>query len=94
MPFYGLFFTAYELTTVSMATQHGCSKNDLPNSNILVAGGVAGCVAWTMVVPADTVKSQMQTSSGNETALQITRSSSITVSHVLRSNPSHALRFK
>ena len=40
------------------------ARADLSVPEIVWAGGLAGCIAWTLVVPADTVCSQMQATVG------------------------------
>lgn len=39
------------------------TRSELSPLEVLHAGGVAGSVAWTFVVPADVIVSQMQTAS-------------------------------
>ncbi len=69
VPFYLLFFASYEFYCKTMCTRRECTRGELTPTEILLAGGAAGCTAWTAVVPADTVKSQMQTSRENHSAL-------------------------
>lgn len=76
-PFYMLFFGAYEAiclglqTRQTIQTSHNVhidqgprKREDLSTPEILLAGGLAGCAAWAGVIPADVVKTQMQTASG------------------------------
>jgi len=77
-PFYMLFFGAYEAICFGLQSKQTIHKpnaghdliyqeprkrEDLSTAEILLAGGLAGCAAWAGVIPADVVKTQMQTAS-------------------------------
>lgn len=64
VPFYLVFFGAYEAVCGALQGTTR-ERSELSVGEVLLAGGVAGCSAWTFVVPADTVKSQLQISNEN-----------------------------
>ncbi|CAE7883848.1 Slc25a20, partial [Symbiodinium sp. KB8] len=71
VPFNALFFGFYSTYTALLRSAMGIAPGgDLPAAAVLLAGGAAGSTAWTVVFPADTVKSRMQTAavSGGATA--------------------------
>lgn len=62
VPFNALFFGFYELySRLGRAALNRRQGSDLPSWTVVLAGGAAGSSAWTIVFPADTVKSRMQT---------------------------------
>lgn len=69
VPFYLSFLTSYEVTCSAMqrfgvqAGEKPRTRDGLSTLEILFAGGFAGCIGWTLVLPPDTVKTQMQTAS-------------------------------
>jgi hypothetical protein len=65
IPFNAFFFGTYEtLTTVMLRNSGMASRDDLPSYKICVAGGLAGVVGWTCVLPFDVVKTRLQASVG------------------------------
>lgn len=66
VPFNFFFFGAYEFFTSGMAALlDKPSKNELNPLLILTCGGFAGATGWSVVFPADVIKSRMQTSSAS-----------------------------
>jgi len=69
VPFYLSFLTSYEVTCSAMqhwGVQAGGkprTRDGLSTPEILFAGGFAGCIGWTLVLPPDTVKTMIQTAS-------------------------------
>lgn len=64
VPFNFFFFGAYDAYTSAMTRMLGkASKNELNPLLILTCGGFAGATGWSIVFPADVIKSRMQTSS-------------------------------
>ena len=59
MPGYFFFFLAYEATRGLLAGP-GQSKEDIGPLRTVVAGGVAGVTLWTIIFPADVIKSRLQ----------------------------------
>lgn len=59
MPGYFFFFLAYEATR-QLLTPPGKSKDEIGPLRTVVAGGVAGVTLWTIIFPADVVKSRLQ----------------------------------
>jgi hypothetical protein len=65
IPFNAFFFGTYEsLTTLMLANSGVTSRDDLPSHKICFAGGAAGVVGWTCVLPFDTVKTRLQAAAG------------------------------
>ncbi|KAJ1629968.1 mitochondrial carrier domain-containing protein [Pavlovales sp. CCMP2436] len=65
IPFNAFFFGTYEtLTTVMLRKSGLASRDDLPSYKICLAGGLAGVVGWTCVLPFDVVKTRLQASVG------------------------------
>merc|ERR1712004_279055 len=60
MPGY-FFFMAYEATR-HVLTPAGKTKDEIGALRTVVAGGVAGVTLWTIIFPADVVKSRLQVS--------------------------------
>ncbi|GLE04429.1 hypothetical protein PINS_up013371 [Pythium insidiosum] len=62
VPFNFFFFGCYEAYTSAFARALGKqSKDELNPLLILTAGGLAGASSWSIVFPADVLKSRMQT---------------------------------
>jgi len=59
MPGYFCFFFAYEFTR-EMLTPEGSTKDQLGPVSTIVSGGVAGVTLWTVIFPADVIKSRQQ----------------------------------
>ena len=59
MPGYFFFFAAYELTRQAL-TPPGKTKEEIGAVRTVVAGGVAGVTLWTLIFPADVIKSRLQ----------------------------------
>lgn len=59
MPGYFFFFLAYEATR-GLLTPPGKTKDEIGAVRTVVAGGVAGVTLWTVIFPADVVKSRLQ----------------------------------
>lgn len=61
IPFNFFFFGAYEsYCTLFRSLCHAPSNDQLPSTAVFFAGGFAGMTAWSIVYPADIIKSQMQ----------------------------------
>jgi len=69
MPGYFFFFLAYEATRGLLAAP-GQSKEDIGPLRTVVAGGCAGVTLWTLIFPADVVKSRLQVS-GSSTPMLV-----------------------
>ena len=59
MPGYFFFFFAYELTREAL-TPPGKTKDEIGAWRTVVSGGMAGVTLWTMIFPADVIKSRLQ----------------------------------
>jgi len=59
MPGYFFFFFAYELTR-QLLTPPGKTKDEIGALRTVVSGGVAGVTLWTIIFPADVIKSRLQ----------------------------------
>uniref|UniRef100_H2TW33 Si:dkey-150i13.2 n=1 Tax=Takifugu rubripes TaxID=31033 RepID=H2TW33_TAKRU len=60
VPSNGLYFLTYEYLKRAL-TPEGQSVSQLSTPNILLAGGVAGILNWTIALPPDVLKSNFQT---------------------------------
>ncbi|XP_004086429.1 mitochondrial carnitine/acylcarnitine carrier protein [Oryzias latipes] len=60
VPSTGLYFLTYEYLKCAL-TPAGQSVSHLSTPNILLAGGVAGVLNWTVALPPDVLKSNFQT---------------------------------
>ncbi|EDV24504.1 uncharacterized protein TRIADDRAFT_25969 [Trichoplax adhaerens] len=60
VPATGAYFTSYELL-LNTLTPEGKSRSDLGPFRVLFAGGMAGVFNWMVALPADTLKSRLQT---------------------------------
>jgi len=61
MPGYFCFFYAYEATR-EFLTPVGKTKDEIGIFRTVIAGGMAGVTLWTVIFPADVVKSRLQVS--------------------------------
>uniref|UniRef100_A0A8C5BNR0 Mitochondrial carnitine/acylcarnitine carrier protein n=1 Tax=Gadus morhua TaxID=8049 RepID=A0A8C5BNR0_GADMO len=60
VPSNGLYFLTYE-TLKNLLTTEGQSVSQLSTPKIILAGGVAGILNWTIALPPDVLKSNFQT---------------------------------
>mmetsp|Transcript_13767 Transcript_13767/g.55273 ORF Transcript_13767/g.55273 Transcript_13767/m.55273 type:complete len:296 (-) Transcript_13767:2137-3024(-) len=60
VPSYGFYFCSYEQIRRLYAGHAGCSLLEVPGSVDFLAGGVGGCLSWTVIYPIDVVKSRLQ----------------------------------
>ena len=61
IPFNAIFFTSYRMTSTVYRKWVGLAPGDaMPSIATFLAGGTAGVAAWTLVFPADVLKSRMQ----------------------------------
>ncbi|KAM9855440.1 mitochondrial carnitine/acylcarnitine carrier protein-like isoform 2-T2 [Aulostomus maculatus] len=60
VPSNGLYFLTYEYLKNLLASE-GQSVSQLSTANILLAGGIAGILNWTIALPPDVLKSNFQT---------------------------------
>eukprot|EP00928_Gymnodinium_smaydae_P089820 TRINITY_DN7371_c0_g3_i1.p1 TRINITY_DN7371_c0_g3~~TRINITY_DN7371_c0_g3_i1.p1 ORF type:complete len:301 (-),score=45.15 TRINITY_DN7371_c0_g3_i1:153-1055(-) len=75
IPFNAIFFGSYESTcTLMMRAGNLRSKDELSNGQVLLAGGVAGALGWSVVLPFDVVKTRLQTGCTHGSCLQVMRS--------------------
>ena len=70
MPGYFFFFMAYEATR-HLLTPVGKTKDEIGPLRTVVAGGVAGVTLWTIIFPADVVKSRLQVSGASTPMLTV-----------------------
>ena len=70
MPGYFFFFMAYEATRHAL-TPAGKTKDEIGALRTVVAGGVAGVTLWTIIFPADVVKSRLQVSGASTPMLTV-----------------------
>lgn len=62
VPFYLVFFASYETIASSLQRRRGLrSRDDLSALDVVFAGGLGGCIGWSVVLPSDTVKTKIQT---------------------------------
>ena len=59
MPGYFCFFFAYEFCR-ELLTPEGKTKDEIGPMRTIVSGGVAGVTLWTVIFPADVIKSRQQ----------------------------------
>lgn len=60
-PSIGFYFFAYKFTREMLTTLQGL---DSPNTlSIMLAGGIAGALSWSVVYPVDVIKTHIQTTS-------------------------------
>jgi len=76
MPGYFCFFYAYELTREALKPPGG-TKEDVGILGTMFAGGMAGVTLWSVIFPADVIKSRLQVSGSKDpmirTGLNIVR---------------------
>uniref|UniRef100_A0A182PBI9 Mitochondrial ornithine transporter n=1 Tax=Anopheles epiroticus TaxID=199890 RepID=A0A182PBI9_9DIPT len=70
MPGYFFFFGGYEQTRELLA-QPGQSKEDIGPLRTMVAGAVGGVALWTVIFPADVIKSRIQVYSMRASMTQV-----------------------
>lgn len=62
VPFNALFYGGYETICTSMMRMRGLgSKEDLGTPSIFLAGGLAGSLGWSVIMPFDVAKTRLQT---------------------------------
>jgi len=72
MPGYFFFFMAYEFSR-DILRSPGQSKDDIGALKTVVSGGVAGVTLWTIIFPADVVKSRLQVAGSSTPMLKMMR---------------------
>ena len=61
VPFNALFYGCYETICSAMMNLQGLqSKDDLGTPMVFAAGGLAGCIGWSVILPFDVVKTKLQ----------------------------------
>merc|ERR1719445_530830 len=70
MPGYFFFFFAYEASRGLLAAP-GQSKDDIGPLKPVISGGVAGVTLWTIIFPADVVKSRLQVTGASTPMLTV-----------------------
>ena len=61
VPFNALFYGSYETICTAMMSMNGLkSKDDLGTPSIFFAGGLAGAMGWSMIMPFDVAKTRLQ----------------------------------
>ena len=70
MPGYFFFFLAYELSR-DLLRNEGQTKDDIGAVKTVVSGGIAGVTLWTLIFPADVVKSRLQVSGSTTPMLKM-----------------------
>lgn len=70
MPGYFFFFGGYEQTRALLAAP-GQSKDDIGALRTMVAGAVGGVALWTVIFPADVIKSRIQVYSMRASMTQV-----------------------
>ena len=64
VPFNSLFYGSYEtICTAMMRARSLESKDDLGTPSIFAAGGLAGCLGWSVIMPFDVAKTRLQSGS-------------------------------
>ncbi|XP_059091492.1 mitochondrial ornithine transporter 1-like isoform X1 [Tigriopus californicus] len=69
MPGYFCFFFAYEFSRELFA-QPGQAKDEIGPLKTIISGGLAGTTLWTVIFPADVIKSRQQVSGVSESMLK------------------------
>jgi len=72
MPGYFFFFGGYELTR-HLLTPPGKTKDEIGPFRTVICGGVGGITLWTLIFPADVVKSRIQVNKLNQSMISLTR---------------------
>eukprot|EP00928_Gymnodinium_smaydae_P038126 TRINITY_DN26356_c0_g1_i1.p1 TRINITY_DN26356_c0_g1~~TRINITY_DN26356_c0_g1_i1.p1 ORF type:complete len:292 (+),score=28.81 TRINITY_DN26356_c0_g1_i1:176-1051(+) len=108
VPFYLVFFASYEMIASSLQRRREklVAREDLSALEVIFAGGFAGCIGWSAVLPSDTVKTMIQTQNDSSsrasfigTCLDIKRSSGVRgffpgwTAAMLRAFPANAALF-
>jgi len=70
MPGYFFFFLSYELCREALRKPNQ-SKDDIGPLKTVFSGGMAGVTLWTVIFPADVVKSRLQVSGGKTPMLKM-----------------------
>ena len=70
MPGYFCFFFAYEFSR-DLVRSPGQSKDDIGALKTVLCGGVAGVTLWTVIFPADVVKSRLQVAGSSTPMLKL-----------------------
>ena len=66
VPFNALFFGCYETICTGMMRLYGVeSKDQLGTPSVFAAGGLAGCIGWSAILPMDVVKTRLQAGSAS-----------------------------
>lgn len=65
MPGYFFFFYSYELSR-DMFRKEGQTKDEIGPLRTIVSGGIAGTTLWTIIFPADVIKSRQQVAGSSE----------------------------
>ena len=61
VPFNALFYGCYEtICSVLMRFRGVESKDELGTPSVFVAGGLAGCIGWSLIIPFDVAKTRLQ----------------------------------
>jgi len=61
VPFNALFYGSYETICTTMMSAYGLSsKEELGTPSIFMAGGLAGCLGWSAIMPFDVAKTRLQ----------------------------------
>ena len=64
IPFNALFYGFYEsICTAMMQLRSYESKDDLGTPEVFFAGGLAGCIGWSVILPFDVAKTRLQAGS-------------------------------
>ena len=72
VPFNALFFGCYESTCSALMRFRALpSKDDLGTPEIFFAGGFAGCIGWSLILPFDVVKTRLQAGSAEAGTLAL-----------------------
>lgn len=72
MPGYFCFFFAYEFVREALVPEGG-NKDDIGPMGTICAGGVAGTTLWTIIFPADVIKSRLQVSGATTPMITMAR---------------------
>ena len=61
VPFNSLFYGTYESICTAMMQFRGLPRKDeLGTASIFMAGGLAGCIGWSVIMPFDVAKTRLQ----------------------------------
>ena len=71
-PFNALFYGGYETICTSIMRARGfSSKDELGTPTIFMAGGLAGCLGWSVIMPFDVAKTRLQSGAARGPLLQL-----------------------